>query len=226
MVRRQQPDRTLYADDSRVYYSELPTPFGLIGVYWRDQQLIRVLLAPELPPKPWFAPVHAPKPQHKPAPSEDAMTQQARLSPRQLSLSRQPLPLTAEAPAWLRAELDAYFADPGYRFSCHIEPSGTVFQQRVWTLLAAIPPGNPLTYGALATLLGSSPRAIGNACRANPLPLRIPCHRVVAANGLGGFAGDRSGRLLAIKRWLLDHEAGLSPDHGAATPLSEQDRRP
>ncbi|NEX16695.1 MAG: methylated-DNA--[protein]-cysteine S-methyltransferase [Halochromatium sp.] len=115
------------------------------------------------------------------------------------------------APAWLIAELEAYFADPGHRISCAIELEGTAFQGRVWALIAAIPSGSRRTYGALAKELGSSARAVGNACRANPVPLRIPCHRVVSATGLGGFAGDRDGRLLAIKRWLLDHEAGLRP---------------
>ena len=50
------------------------------------------------------------------------------------------------------------------------------------------------------------PRAVGQACRANPCPIVVPCHRVVAVKGLGGFAGDRDGRKLAIKRWLLRHE--------------------
>ncbi|WP_242518989.1 methylated-DNA--[protein]-cysteine S-methyltransferase [Halochromatium roseum] len=106
--------------------------------------------------------------------------------------------------------MEAYFADPRHHFSCAIELTGTVFQHRVWAMIAAIPPGCPRTYGALAEALDSSARAVGNACRANPVPLRIPCHRVIAARGLGGFAGDRSGRLVAIKRWLLDHEASLS----------------
>jgi methylated-DNA-[protein]-cysteine S-methyltransferase len=116
----------------------------------------------------------------------------------------------------LRAELEAYLADPGYRWRCSVEPSGSAFQQRVWQLIAAIPPGRVRTYGSLADSLGSSARAVGNACRANPVPLRVPCHRVVAAKGLGGFAGDRSGRLLDIKRWLLDHESALA----AVEPLS------
>ncbi|MFW5723470.1 MAG: methylated-DNA--[protein]-cysteine S-methyltransferase [Halochromatium sp.] len=121
-------------------------------------------------------------------------------------------PRLANAPAWLRAEFEAYFADPSYRFQCAVELAGSDFQRRVWALIAAIPPGRPCTYGALARELGSSARAVGQACRANPVPLRIPCHRVVAANGLGGFAGDRGGRLLRIKRWLLAHEAeALAP---------------
>lgn len=170
-------------------YSELPTPFGTIGVSWQGQQLTRVLLAPERAP------------QHRSEPgleTSDGMPEAA---------SDQQAPLRRETPAWLRAEMDAYFANPRHRFSCAIEPAGTAFQRRVWTLIAAIPAGSARTYGSLAKELQSSARAVGNACRANPVPLRVPCHRVVAASGLGGFAGDRRGRLLAIKRWLLDHEA-------------------
>ncbi len=87
-----------------------------------------------------------------------------------------------------------------------VEPEGTVFQHRVWKALLDIPPGQTRTYGALARELGSSPRAVGGACRSNPIPLLIPCHRVVAANGDGGFAGHTSGRWMDIKRWLLEHE--------------------
>ncbi len=87
-----------------------------------------------------------------------------------------------------------------------LAPTGTPFQQRVWRALREIAPGQRLTYGELAARLGTSARAVGNACRANPLPLLVPCHRVVAANGLGGFAGEREGTRLEIKRWLLEHE--------------------
>jgi methylated-DNA-[protein]-cysteine S-methyltransferase len=111
------------------------------------------------------------------------------------------------APDWISAELGAYFADPQHRMVCPIAPRGSTFQHRVWEQIAAIPAGRTRTYGALAAELGSSARAVGGACRANPVPLRVPCHRVVAANGLGGFAADRSGRLVAIKHWLLRHEA-------------------
>ena len=62
------------------------------------------------------------------------------------------------------------------------------------------------TYGELAKLLNSSARAVGGACRANPISLVIPCHRVVASNGLGGYGGATAGKRLAIKQWLLEHE--------------------
>ncbi len=84
--------------------------------------------------------------------------------------------------------------------------SGTVFQRRVLQEIARIPFGRVLKYGEIAHKLNTSPRAVGNACRRNPVPLIIPCHRVVAANGIGGYDGVLSGPRLAIKRQLLRHE--------------------
>ena len=88
-----------------------------------------------------------------------------------------------------------------------INARGTEFQERVWAALMGIPAGHTMTYGELAKQLGTSARAIGGACRANPVLLLIPCHRVVAAQGKGGFAGHRSGRWVDIKRRLLQLEA-------------------
>lgn len=103
-------------------------------------------------------------------------------------------------------QLGAYFADGTRGFDLPLRLKGTPFQRRVWKALRAIPPGHTVTYGQLARALGTSARAVGGACRANPCPIVVPCHRVVGAQGLGGFAGDTSGRKLAIKRWLLRHE--------------------
>ncbi len=103
-------------------------------------------------------------------------------------------------------QLEAWAADPRFVFSLPLAPAGTPFQRRVWRALRAIPPGEVRTYGELARQLGSSARAVGGACRANPLPLVVPCHRVVAAGGPGGFAGRTQGAALALKRRLLARE--------------------
>jgi methylated-DNA-[protein]-cysteine S-methyltransferase len=84
--------------------------------------------------------------------------------------------------------------------------TGTPFQQRLWRELTRIPFGETRSYGELAKKLNSSARAVAGACRRNPLPLLVPCHRVVAKNGPGGFMGCTDGPALEIKRWLLQHE--------------------
>lgn len=103
----------------------------------------------------------------------------------------------------------AYRDDPDFRFCLPLAPTGTEFRRRVWAAIAAIPRGEVRTYSELARALGSSARAVGQACGDNPLPVIVPCHRVVAKAGLGGFAHSREGRLPDIKRWLLTHEGVL-----------------
>ena len=114
-------------------------------------------------------------------------------------------PRTAAAKTVCR-QLRSYFANPRHSFHVPLTLSGTAFQQRVWRALRRIPAGRTLSYGALARKLATSARAVGNACRANPIPIVIPCHRVVAANGAGGFMGKRSGNALRLKHRLLEHE--------------------
>jgi methylated-DNA-[protein]-cysteine S-methyltransferase len=104
-------------------------------------------------------------------------------------------------------QLQAYFTDPRVMFTLPLLPQGTPFQKRVWHALRAIPAGSTVTYGMLASQLRTSARAIGGACRANPLPIFIPCHRVVSRQGLGGYSGAMGGPCLDIKAWLLRHEA-------------------
>lgn len=105
-------------------------------------------------------------------------------------------------------QLQAYLEDPRRPFDLPLQLSGSRHQLSVWEAMQAIAPGSTRTYGDLARDLGSSPRAVGSACGANPLPVVIPCHRVVAAAGLGGFMGAAGeGFERGIKRWLLDHEA-------------------
>lgn len=103
-------------------------------------------------------------------------------------------------------QLFHYFEDPRWRFDLSLEMRGTPFQRRVWQRLRRIPSGRTCSYGELARELGSSARAVGGACRRNPIPIIVPCHRVVAAGGVGGFMGQRHGEALTIKQWLLEHE--------------------
>ncbi len=104
-------------------------------------------------------------------------------------------------------QLDAWFVDPAFRFTVPYHLQGTEFRRKVWAQIAAIPCGEVKTYADIAKALRSAPRPVGGACGANPLPLVIPCHRVVAASGLGGFNAKRGGQdWRPIKRWLLDHE--------------------
>jgi len=90
-----------------------------------------------------------------------------------------------------------------------LKPQGTPFQRKIWSIMQTIPFGQTLTYKQLAITAGSGPRAVANACRANPIPLLIPCHRVVASNGLGGFAGQTQGRLVRLKQQLLQWEGAI-----------------
>ena len=104
-------------------------------------------------------------------------------------------------------QLFHYFEDPAWRFDLPVAMGGTPFQRRVWQALRRISSGSTRSYGELARDLGSSARAVGGACRRNPIPIVVPCHRVIASGGgAGGFMGRRDGDALAIKTWLLEHE--------------------
>ena len=104
-------------------------------------------------------------------------------------------------------QLDEYFAGRRLLFSLPLDPGRTTpFRRRVWEAMAAIPYGVTLSYGALGRIVGSAPRAIGGACGANPLPVVVPCHRVVSVAGEGGYSGMGG---LATKRWLLGHERSV-----------------
>jgi len=102
-------------------------------------------------------------------------------------------------------ELDAYQRKPHHRFQLPLKPLGSPYQQRVWNALLVIPVGRTITYGELANTIQSSPRAIGQACKNNPLALFIPCHRVVGKNNQGGYMGHA--HALPYKLALLQHEA-------------------
>ncbi|MBI3222092.1 MAG: methylated-DNA--[protein]-cysteine S-methyltransferase [Nitrosomonadales bacterium] len=104
------------------------------------------------------------------------------------------------------AQLLHYFKDPDYEFFVPLALSATPHQQKVWQAMLNIPRGQTRSYGELADELHSSAQAVGQACGANPIPIIIPCHRVVSKAGLGGFMHHASGDPLSIKRWLLAHE--------------------
>jgi methylated-DNA-[protein]-cysteine S-methyltransferase len=128
------------------------------------------------------------------------------------------LPPTAETKAPANAlaalaakQLERYREDPDARFDLPLAIEGSPLERAVWEAMCAIPRGRTRTYGELARELEAAhfatPRAIGQACGDNRLPIVIPCHRVVAADGIGGFGHSTGGYLLEAKRWLLAHEA-------------------
>lgn len=104
------------------------------------------------------------------------------------------------------AELEAYLADAKHEIDLPFELDGTHHQCKVWQAMLAIPAGQIRSYGELAAQIGSCARAVGQACGSNPIPLVIPCHRVVGKTGLGGFMHRADEGALDIKRWLLNHE--------------------
>lgn len=105
-------------------------------------------------------------------------------------------------------QLMDYFADPARGFEIPLAPGGSPYQQGVWNAMLNIGTGQTRSYGDLAETIHSGARAVANACRANPIPIIIPCHRVVAANGRGGYMGQTHGPAMVIKNWLLEHERG------------------
>lgn len=114
-------------------------------------------------------------------------------------------------------EIEAYFDGRLRHFTLPLAPAGTAFQRRVWAAIAAIPFGATRSYGSLATELGSGPRAVARACATNPIPLLIPCHRVIGADGsLTGYSG---GSGIDTKAWLLRHEgAAVLPPARSTQP--------
>lgn len=107
-------------------------------------------------------------------------------------------------------QIQAYLDDGRFVFDLPLRLAGTRHRLEVWEAMQRIPAGATRTYGDVARELRSSARAVGGACGANPIPLVVPCHRIVASTGLGGFMGARDdGFELGIKRWLLRHEGAL-----------------
>lgn len=105
-------------------------------------------------------------------------------------------------------QITDYFEGSLLHFDLCLDPSGSIFQQKVWAQICAIPYGQTLSYGDLAVSLDSSPRAVGRACASNPIPLLIPCHRIIAKTGaLTGYSG---GDGLKTKQLLLSLEQRVS----------------
>jgi methylated-DNA-[protein]-cysteine S-methyltransferase len=111
-------------------------------------------------------------------------------------------PLLAEA----ARQLAAYFDGRLSEFDLPLAPAGSPFEERVWSAMQAIPFGETRCYGDLAQAIGSAPRAVGRACGKNPIPIVIPCHRVLAKGGMGGYSGAGG---LATKQRLLALEGAL-----------------
>ena len=127
----------------------------------------------------------------------DAVTGVRWASPGERTRDKTTSPLLKEA----RRQLERYFGRKLRRFELPLAARGTDFQARVWAMMREIPYGETATYGGMAMALGSGPRAIGMACGRNPIPIIVPCHRVLASGGKeGGFSG---GRGLPTKRQLL-----------------------
>ncbi len=126
-------------------------------------------------------------------------------SPKHTRESRGENGVLAQARAWL----DDYFAGRFRAVDFPLRAEGTHFQGRVWDAIAAVPCGETATYGDIARVTKSGPRAVGGACGANPICVVVPCHRVLAAGGrIGGYSG---GRGLDTKILLLRHEGVAIP---------------
>lgn len=122
-----------------------------------------------------------------------------------LELSGKPEYAPHPLPEKWQDKLDAYFCGSMLDFGHPVSKNGTAYQRKVWQAIAEIPAGQVMTYQDIARKIGSHPRAVGGACGKNPLALVIPCHRVVAKTGLGGFSSGEE-KALAVKHWLLAHE--------------------
>jgi len=131
-----------------------------------------------------------------------------------LPVSEKPQCATSAFAETVCEQLLRYLENPDAQFSVPLELNGTAHQKKVWQAMLAIPRGQTRSYGEIAAELKSCAQAVGQACGANPIPVIVPCHRIVGKTGLGGFAHHTSGTPLDIKRWLLAHEATTtSPLH-------------
>jgi len=105
-------------------------------------------------------------------------------------------------------QLQCYLDDPQYSFDLPLQMHGTDFQHRLWSALCDVSSGTTATYGQLVERLGmkGGAQAVGQACRRNPVPIVVPCHRILSQSGMGGYAGETAGEKLRFKQALLKHE--------------------
>lgn len=111
-------------------------------------------------------------------------------------------------------QVEAYFAGRLRLFDLPLAPAGSAFEKQVWAAMCAIPCGQTRTYGEIAEATDSGPRAVGRACGRNPIPVIVPCHRILARGGMGGYSG---GAGLPTKHFLLTLEGALAAE--AQLPL-------
>lgn len=113
--------------------------------------------------------------------------------------------------ASIAEQVAAYSQHRRATFELPLAEAGSDFQRRVWEQLCLIPAGQALTYGQLASKLNTAAQPVGGACKTNPVAFFVPCHRVVGAQAIGGYAGAwGEGPTIEVKRWLLEHEAGFN----------------
>lgn len=112
----------------------------------------------------------------------------------------------APTPETWQKQLDAYFTGRLKSFEGDILIQGSEHDRKVWQAMLDTPYGQTRTYGDVAKEIGSAAQAVGQACKRNPVPLIIPCHRIVGQNHLGGYSGSMGNDTLSIKHWLLEHE--------------------
>jgi methylated-DNA-[protein]-cysteine S-methyltransferase len=169
---------------TRIWWSELATPVGTFGLASGGNGLLVVLLPNQI---------------------GERARRVARAVGDDVELAIDPA-----AHAEPRAQIGAYFAGERRTFDLALDARGTDFQQRVWQAVAEVPHGATASYGEVARRIGLplAPRAVGAANGDNPLPLVIPCHRIVGSSGhLVGYGGTTP-----LKRWLLQHEGAIPRD--------------
>ena len=186
--------------ESAIFAAIVPAPFGFIGV--RTEQ------SSEKNSKQKSAP-------H----SESTQISELVYLPSRFQ-EKAPINAAAELAA---QQIERYFSDPDFSFSLPLKTIGSPFQHKVWQAISSIPRGEVRTYGQIAKHIQSAPRAVGQACGANWFPLVIPCHRVTASGGLGGFAhhDDETGFHLGIKRYLLRFER--VPEYSKLESIQQQE---